>query len=78
MKVSVEMMKEIAEELQGTCDSLDDKLEERGVNIGSVPATLLQDLDMEVMLCSACGWWCEPCELDEEGNCNDCSEEEDV
>jgi hypothetical protein len=75
MKVSTEMMKEIAEELRGTCGTLDAKLEERGLSEDDIPQTLLQDLDMDVMCCETCGWWCEPSEMDSEGVCDDCANE---
>lgn len=73
---SPDMIKTIAEELQGTCGTLDHKLGEYGINIDSVPQRILESLDEEVMLCEACGWWCDPHEIDGDGNCNDCSEDE--
>ncbi len=45
------LMHEIAEELRGTANSLDTALEERGLNIDSIPSVLLQELDEIVMLC---------------------------
>ncbi len=71
---TVEMMREIAEELQGTCGSLDDNLEKRGVDIDLVPAELLDVIDEEVILCETCGWWYESHEVDDDGNCNECTE----
>jgi hypothetical protein len=32
----------------------------------------LQALDDQVMLCEACGWWCEAHEVDDDGHCEDC------
>jgi hypothetical protein len=74
-KPTIEMMREIASELQGTCGSLDTALEERGFDIDAVPAALLDTIDEEVMLCETCGWWCDPYEINDDGNCEDCRED---
>lgn len=74
---TVEIIREIADELGGTCRSLDTALEERGFDIGNVPSVLLEALDAEVMLCETCGWWCDSDEIDDDGNCNDCRKDED-
>ena len=34
-------------------------------------------LDTVAMKCECCSWWCEPCELNEEGECRDCADCED-
>ncbi len=73
---TVEMMREIASELQGTCGTLDDKFEERGLDIDIIPAELLDIIDEEVMLCHTCGWWCESYEINDDSNCNECAEDE--
>ena len=75
MKISTEMMKEIAEELLGTCGTLDEKLAERGFTQDDLPETLLQDLDMEVMLCETCNWWCEASEMTDYGVCGECEDD---
>ena len=72
--VSKEKMQEIAEELQGTCKDLDTVLEEHGIDVNSIPQERFQDLDEITEQCEACGWWCEPFEM-ECGICGDCRDE---
>lgn len=70
---SSERIDEVAHELLGTCKSLESVItEEEFLN-----SKFLQALDEEVLECETCGWWCESGEMDEEGNCNDCSTEDD-
>jgi hypothetical protein len=64
-------MTEIAEELQGTCKTIDDILEAHGLDIGDLSLELAQDLDDITMMCETCGWWCEPFEM-EGDTCQDC------
>jgi hypothetical protein len=75
-EITVEIMREIAEELQGTCGTLDAALEVHGIDIDSVPVKLLQEIDEITIECPDCGWWCESSEMNEEGVCKDCSEDE--
>lgn len=74
MKPTAEAMAGVAEELMGTCQCLDTVLGENGFDIDDVPIELLSLLDEQVMVCETCGWWCEPCELNEEQVCEDCKE----
>ena len=78
-KATIKIIKEIGEELQGTCNNIDSVFEEHGLDIESTPQALLRELDEITMECQTCGWWCEPFEL-ANGNCYDCAEdkEEDV
>lgn len=62
-----ETANKIGEELLGTCD-------------GDPPEWFLNDedlcalLDELTMRCETCGWWCEPCEMDDDQNCEDCQD----
>lgn len=55
----------IGEGLLGTCDN-------------DPPEWFLNDPDLCAMLdditmrCECCGWWVEPCELDDDQECEDC------
>jgi hypothetical protein len=75
-KPIITMMQEIAEELRGTCGTLDAALEERGFELDSLPPEMLRELDEAVMLCETCGWWCDSHELNDDNNCNECGESE--
>lgn len=67
---------EVSERLLGTCASLHDILDddERGIEND---LTFCAVLDDQVAECSACGWWCEPGELNDDSECADCADEED-
>ena len=67
----------VAENLRGTCQPLDDALQNEfgeGVTLEDVPTELLQLLDEQVLECAACGWWCEACEI-EDDVCDDCRDD---
>lgn len=61
----------VAEELQGTCNTLDDALEGHSLTEDDMSKENHADLAEITQLCETCGWWCEPCEM-EEGECEDC------
>lgn len=69
MTVDIE---KLANELEGTCGSLDDALQRQGLTIDEVPTEVMLELDNLVMECGSCGWWCEASEVDEDANCRDC------
>ncbi len=75
--VDNEKISEIAEALQGTCQSLATALEYQGLEEHDTPQDMLEELDGLVMLCEVCGWWCEPFEMNDDNICNDCEEDED-
>lgn len=75
-KLTIEFIKKVAEELMGTCASLDDKLNEYGIDFNCVSVEMNEALDDEVMLCEYCGWWRDPYDLNDEGNCEDCREDD--
>jgi len=69
-------MREVAEEITGTCKSLDDVLQEKfkdeGLTATDFDITLLGELDDMVMECQECNWWCETHDLDDDQICGDC------
>lgn len=73
-------MDKVAENLRGTCKSLDEYLGDEfgeGVDIMEFDIELLRHLDDQVMECQGCGWWCETHELNEDQLCDDCALEEE-
>lgn len=76
---NVAKMVDVGETLLGTCGDVDDELSkafgEEGLTLVDFSAELLRELDDTAMLCEACGWWCEPGELDDDQVCGDCSSE---
>jgi hypothetical protein len=59
----------ITEHYQGTCNSMD------GEDLEFLESNNLCDrFDGDIFNCQTCGWWCETCEEDESGNCNDCAD----
>ena len=65
--------------LQGTCASLAGALEAHGMPEGyDNDSNFCTGLDNVAMECSCCGWWFEPCDLDDAMMCHDqCSKEGD-
>lgn len=63
----------LVEQLDGTCQSLDDVLrEDYGVEFASVPIELLDLLDEHVMQCETCGWWSDASGFDDNQVCDEC------
>ena len=74
----------VAEDLQGTCQRLEDALTRQfgddsgdDVDVADFDIELLRVLDDQVMACEGCGWWCETHELNEDQVCSDCAPGED-
>lgn len=62
---------EAGEELLGTCKSIDEAAtaEEQGSRL------FCEALDETAVLCSTCGWWCDPEEFEGDTDvCADCEE----
>jgi hypothetical protein len=69
------LMMKVAEDLSGTCKSLDDVLQTHfgeDVEVTDFDILLLQELDDQVMECQGCNWWHETHELDDNQLCDDC------
>jgi hypothetical protein len=67
----------VADDLQGTCQSMDAALEKVGIeDFADAPMALLQEIDQRVFCCADCGWWHELGEAHEgsfmEDVCGDC------
>lgn len=70
-------MDNVVEQLVGTCNSLEDALQDefgKDADTADFDGDLLRHLDDGTMLCEGCGWWAEPGELDDEQLCPDCQE----
>lgn len=69
-------VEEIADELQGTCKSLQQVLESHDMEGAEEDQAFTDRLDSLVFECAACNWWCEISEMtdDEEHDwcCTDC------
>lgn len=76
-EITLDGITRVAERLNGTAASLDEVLEdELGVAFDDVPHDMLVELDCQVLLCEACGWWSEAHEFEDEHNqiCNECAD----
>lgn len=84
MAFTYEEMQEIIECLRGTCKSLDDGVSEifEGKDFGDMSMDNCYQLDEQIFLCDACGWWYEIGESADDENymggqiCQNCKEEE--
>jgi len=63
MSITPEQLDEIIESLRGTCDSLDNQLEQRNLNADDLTMEYHYQIDEQIFNCSTCGWWCERCDL---------------
>lgn len=68
-------MVDTANELLGTCKSLNDVLASRGLIFEELSSENCQVLDDNTVLCEGCGWWIEPEELNENQVCGQCAED---
>ncbi len=59
---------ELADELLGTCEPLDDEVID--------DLDLCFALDEIVRQCETCSWWVRTHEVDDDGNCKQCQEEQ--
>lgn len=80
MNITEKQLDDFIQYLQGTCMSMDEarvkffKDEDVDEN-EDFTADQLDTICGEIGHCETCGWWVEVCEIDEEGNCQDCSDE---
>ena len=67
-------IQEIAESALGTCNTIDEVLEEFGTNILEISAEDWKIFSNITFKCETCGWWCEAQDLEdyEEQTCKDC------
>ena len=63
---------EAAEELLGTCKPRHDVVKE-GEDDDHAWCLKFDDL---VVNCEGCNWWCEPGEMNDDGLCGDCAEDQ--
>jgi len=68
----------VIDALIGTCANFSD-IVCRELNfdlemVNQIDRESLLSIDMEVLECETCNWWCNADEIDSEGNCADCSE----
>lgn len=77
--ITEEGIQEVAEALIGTSSDLDHVLQEvfedPNMTMEDVPGDMLAALDDQTMLCGTCGWWVDTSEIDDDGNCAQCAEE---
>lgn len=64
---------EIAEALNGSCETLDQVLEDYGFDIDDLAQEQFEKIDVITLQCETCGWWCDAHEV-EDSVCEDCRE----
>lgn len=68
-------IKDIIDNLQGTCNTLQSACKEIGIEECDLTEDDLLEIDNEIFLCDECGWWYEIIEVIETGItqiCSDC------
>lgn len=72
-------MIEVAEYLQGTCNSLEEALEHffGTDDLTEFAVELMEVLDDITMLCEQCGWWTETGFINDNGICDQCEPEDE-
>lgn len=65
---------QIGADLLGTCKSLDEVCREYGITEDDLSQDELETLDDHTMCCDSCGWWVESNEIDDNGECQDCTD----
>lgn len=73
-KLSDDQINTLADNLLGTCSSIDDHLP-NGLTFDDLDVEDCELLDDKVVQCADCGWWCEMSEINEDGQCGDCEGE---
>jgi len=74
-----EQLKMLAENLAGTCDSIETGLEGLDLDARDFDVTNVEDalLDYNVEICPGCDWWCDSGELHDGEGCDGCIEREE-
>jgi hypothetical protein len=69
-----EQLRQLAENLMGTTDSIETALEALGLDQCDFDVTDVEDalLDYNVELCPGCSWWFDSGELNDGEGCDDC------
>ncbi len=60
-----------ANELLDTANTIRDVM---GVDVDELPREWCHELDTHVMCCETCSWWVDANTIDDDGNCQDCTE----
>lgn len=73
-------MRQIAEEIIGTCNqTLDDLIQkvfnDENLDYYDLPLELLRYFDDMALECQGCNWWVEAAEVNNDCLCTDCNEE---
>lgn len=76
------MVANLAAELEGTCQSLEQACDKVGIDRDTLTQDEHTELDGLVFCCAVCDWWCEACEANENPDggddvCDDCHEGDD-
>lgn len=74
--LSEDQVKELAEYLLGTCNSIYDGFAMIGVDKDRVAAQSFDAIDAQIFLCDTCGWWYPESENSGQQTCTDCNEQE--
>jgi len=72
-----EVVFQVAAELVGTCQSLENALTCHGLKFEDLTQEDCALLDDNALQCDGCGWWCEPEEMYNDSECTDCHETDD-
>lgn len=80
----IELVEDIASELEGTCsvsNDLSNIIEEAGFNEDTLPISFFQAIDEKIFCCANCGWWCSSDEKEysqyDEEICSQCKDDEE-
>lgn len=75
-KLTDKQVREIADELIGTCKEIDEPLKELGLTFDELMIEDCMALDEIVLCCDeGCGWWFDAGEVNDEGICEECQED---
>ena len=72
-------IQELIDHLQGTCKSLQEGLNDLypEMDVSDLTEKDNEEIDNQIFNCDTCNWWCEACEQDEDGNCENCSTQQE-
>jgi len=69
--------RDLVEHLRGSCTTLAQGFQAFDLDEGLETDKRFCDyLDSELMLCEECGWWAETHEIDEDGKCEECQDDD--
>ena len=76
-KLNPEQLEKLTQALMGTCMTVEEGLNQIDLNAEEFDAAEVEEQIDQIERCDTCGWWHEPYEMKDNGECESCNPDED-